>query len=372
MDQATTPLPFWLEVTLSCLRALAGLLTIPAILLLVTVLNLTHWRLTWLNPSFLKSIPIRHKLYERLPGMVLDVVLEDAAISSGEPELVAEFEYTFGWEALETLAAAFLPPEWVQGQVEQNIDAFFTYLEGETSYPYLQINLTDLREHVTSDEVRNALRDVLAPLPPCERDYDFYSGDIPQCRPSQATLNEMLDEMGLDLDDAYPLDLSFQEVIENDRYQEQILSDFEMVQQGFRIFNWSIRGLWLPYLLLMGFILLVFARSLDGFLLWVAWPTLVGSGIAVLKYGVTLFFVPLLIQFYRIAILPPDIPVAPIAHLGSIINAFNLDLQCIGLLLSGGLALLSGLAVAGAFLLRRFQIESHAYTSDYREQENLP
>jgi hypothetical protein len=201
-------------------------------------------------------------------------------------------------------------------------------------------------------------------LPPCERDYDFFSEDIPHCRPSEAALNEMLDDVALNLDEAYPADFSFQEVIEGTPHQEQILADYATVQQGIQIFNWVIWGTWLAYLLLMAFIVLAFARDLDSFLLWVGWPTLVGSGIAVVKFGATLLLIPLLIKYWSVQ-LPPDTPATVIAHLGSIINAFNLDIQGIGLLLSGGLAFLSALALVGRFLIRRFQSGLPEEASDH-------
>jgi hypothetical protein len=70
-----------------------------------------------------------------------------------------------------------------------------------------------------------------------------------------------------------------------------------------------------------------------------------------------LILTPLLIKYW-VAQLPPDASVKTAKNLGSVVNAFNLDIQGVGLLLSGGSAFLSALAIAGSVLLRRFQGES--------------
>lgn len=339
------------ETTRSCLQVLAGLLTIPAILLLIAVIMLTHLRLTWLNPNFLKRVPTSNEIYDQLPGMILDAILEEAAFSSGEPELVEEFERTLGRDSLEALVKAIIPPAWVQQQVELNIDAFFAFLNGDTPYPYLQVQTSALQDHATSEDVRNALVNLFAPLPSCEWDSDFFQGDIPQCRPPDAILDELLDDATFNLGGIFPENFSFEEIIEDEHNQEQILSDFEKVQWGYRAFNWAIWGIWLTYFLLMGIIVLVFARSLAKVLLWAGWPTLIGSGIALIGFALFLILVPLLAKYWVVQ-LHPDSPTRLATTFGSIITAGNLDFQVVGLLLSGVLVLLSALAIAGSAVLR--------------------
>jgi hypothetical protein len=355
----------WQELAHSCLSGLAGLLTVPAVLLLIAAILLTHARFTWLNPDFLKQIPIRHKIYEQLPGLILDGLLEEAALSAADPDLITEFEQTLGRENLEALVAAFMPPDWVQQQVEQNIEALFAFLDGETPYPYLEIQTSDLRARATSREVRDALVNLLAPLPPCEQDYNFWRSDIPQCRPSEALLDEMLADAALSLEEMYPADFSYHEIVENEfNYYDRPLTEFEQVQWGYRIFNWGLWGLWLIYLVLMGFITLIFARDLGSALLWVGWPTLVGSGIALVRFILVLGLVPLLANYW-ITQLPPDAPRGLATNLGAILTACNFDFQGVGLLLSGTLAFLSALAIAVSVLLRRLQGDSSDNTSEH-------
>jgi hypothetical protein len=342
------------DTTRSCLQVLAGTMTIPAILLLIMAITLTHLRLTWLNPDFLKRVPTRNEIYDQLPGMILDAILEEAAYSSGESEMVEEFVSVLGRESLEALVAAVIPPDWVQEQVEMNIDAFFAFLNGDTPYPYLMVQTSDLQEHATSEDVRNALVNLFAPLPPCEWESDFFSGDIPQCRPPDAILDEFLDEAALNLGGIFPVDFSFDEIIADEYNQRQILSDYEKVQWGYRIFNWAIWGTWLVYLIVIGVIVLITFRSLDKALQWAGWPTLIGSGIAFIGFAALLIFLPLLVEYW-ITQLPPDAPVELVTKFGSILTASNLNLQGAGLLLSGGFAFLGALAVVGSVLLRRFR-----------------
>lgn len=342
----------------SCLQVLAGLLTIPAILLLIAAISLTHLRLTWFNPGFLKQVPTRHKIYHQLPGMILDAILEEAAFSSGESGLIEEFENTLGRESLEALVEAVIPPEWIREQVEQNIDAFFAFLNRDTPYPYFLVQTSALQDHATSEEVRNALVNLFAPLPPCEWDEDFFRGDIPQCRPPDTILEELMDEAAFSLGGIFPVDFSYGEIIANEDSQEQILSDFEKVQWGYRFFNWFIWGIWLTYFLLLGIIVFVFSRSLEKALLWGGWPTLVGSGIALFGFAAFMILVPLLTKHW-VTQLPPDSPVRLARNFVSILTACNLDFQGVGLLLSGVLALLSALAVAGSVLLSRIQSDPY-------------
>jgi hypothetical protein len=336
---------------------LASLLAIPAIVLLITALGLTHWRLTWFSPGFLKGIPIRHKIYDRLPVMVLDGILEEAALSSNDPELVEKIEGALGREALEDFAAAFIPPEWLQGQVDGNIEAFFDFLDGETPYPYLQITFSDLRENATGGVVRGALRNLLAPLPPCERDQSFYLSDVPQCRPSDAALDEILDDAALSLREMFPVDLSFQEIIEDDPgYPDQTTRYLENIRLGYRVFKIGVWGSWLAYLLLLGFIVLISAESFDKALLWAGWPTLVGSLISAVRFIVGLITIPLLGKYWTLQ-LPPDVPSGLVADFFSILSACNVDIQSVGLLFSGGLVVFSAVLITSSYLLHRFREE---------------
>jgi hypothetical protein len=338
----------------SCLQVSAGLLTIPAMLLLIAAIYLTHLRLTWLNPDFLKRVPTRNKIYDQLPEMILDGILEEAAFSSGESGLIEEFENTLGRESLEALMEAVIPPEWIREQVELNIDAFFAFLNRDTPYPYFLVQTSVLQDHATSEEVRNALIDLFANLPPCEWDEDFFRGDIPRCRPPDAILDELVNEAAFSLRGIFPVDFSFDEIIATEDNQEQMLSDFEKVQWGYRFFNWMIWGVWLAYLLLMGIIVLIFSSSLEKALLWAGWPTLAGSGIALIGFAAFMILVPLLAKNW-LTQLPPDSPVRLARNFVSILTACNLDFQGAGLLVSGIPAILSALAVAGSVLLRRFQ-----------------
>jgi hypothetical protein len=163
----------------------------------------------------------------------------------------------------------------------------------------------------------------------------------------------------------FPTDFSFHEIIASEfNDYDRPLTEFEQIQWGYRIFNWSLWGLWLIYLILMSFITLVFARDLRTALLWVGWPTLVGSGLALIRFVLVLGLVPLLVNYW-IAQLPPDAPRGLAMNLGAILTACNFDFQGVGLLLSGALAFLSALAIASSILLRRFQGDSSDDMSEH-------
>jgi hypothetical protein len=341
----------------TCQRVLALMLAILTTVLLLLSVNTLNLRLTLLNPAFLKGLPVRYRVYERLPGLAIDVTLEEMARGGGE-EVVAEMERVLGREALEGFVEALVPPAWVQQQVEQNIDVVFAWLEGETAYPDLRLELGELREQMIEKNLREALLRLLAHLPPCESEYDFYSGDYPHCRPSDAVLDMVVEEAAPEFRRTLPEDLSLQEALEAGKFEAGTLAALELLRQAYRSFIWSTWAMWLACPVMLGLVLLLAARNLEQVLRWAGWPMLVAGGLEVTGLVIGFATAPLSVE-NELAQLPSDTLVSLILleFARSFLKAFIWDVLGHWMILAGGLMFLGANAVIAAALISRVRAE---------------
>ncbi len=347
----------------TCLRVLAILLVIPTVLLLLLAVTMLNLRLTLLNPAFLKQVPVRHKVYDRLPGLAIDVMLEELTHSNGE-ETVTELERTLGRQSLEEAVETLVPPAWMQQQVEQNVDAVFAWLEGRTAYPELRLELSDLREQIIAKNLREAVHKLFARLPPCGPGEDFLSGDYPHCRPTDAELDRIVEEATPELREALPQDISFQRALEEGEIEPEALETLEWIRGAYRCFVWSVWVAWLACLVLLGLALLLTARSLEQVLQWIGWPLLMAGGLEVMGLVIAFVTIPLSIE-YGLVQLPLDefISLILAAFASSLLNAFIRDVIGHWLMLAVGLMLLGAIAVAAAALIRRVKAEEGRLTN---------
>jgi hypothetical protein len=264
----------------SCRRGLAVFLAIPATLMLLFSLWALNLRLTIFSPSFLKGIPVRNELYERLPEMIWGIMSDQ---ESYDQETLEEFKNTIGLEPINEFVNALIPSAWVQTQVENNIDLFFNWLDGGSLYPQLDFHYGEINERIRTDQVRNALRNLFSNLPPCETERDFHWRDFPHCQPPEEIMGDIIDDSIQGLLESFPEDQPPQDILDETSLDPELMYYLEIPQRGYRIFINSAWILWVITLVLWASILLIAARDVESALRWIGWPfSVVGVSSALL------------------------------------------------------------------------------------------
>jgi hypothetical protein len=338
--------------TRSCLRSIAVLLAIPAIFLLIFTLWTVNLKMTIFSPSFLKRIPAHHGIYERLPEIIIGIMTDQ---TFQDQEDMQDFKETIGQEPLEKFVTTLLPLTWIQGQVENNIDIFFSWLEGEIPYPNLHFTYSDIVERAQSEEVRNAMRNLFSNLPPCESERDFYWQDYPRCRPPENILETLIDDSLLELQEIFPVEPSNQE-IPTQELDPSLFIDFDIVPLGYRIFNTVMWTLWGITLLIWLNVIFMATNTLDGILTWIGWPILVVGMLTVSIVLILLIVSPSQIHdwFAEASQNPTNNPYT-LNLLSSLTMAFIQDVLERWLFLSGMFSLLGGGSLVLALWLRRLK-----------------
>jgi hypothetical protein len=338
--------------TRSCLRSIAVLLAIPAIFLLIFTLWTVNLKMTIFSPSFLKRIPAHHGIYERLPEIIIGIMTDQ---TFQDQEDMQDFKETIGQEPLEKFVTTLLPLTWIQGQVENNIDIFFSWLEGEIPYPNLHFTYSDIVERAQSEEVRNAMWNLFSNLPPCESEIDFYWQDYPRCRPPENILETFIDDSLLELQEIFPVEPSNQEIPTQELYPSLFI-DFDIVPLGYRIFNTVMWTLWGITLLIWLNVIFMATNTLDGILTWIGWPILVVGMLTVSIVLILLIVSPSQIHdwFAEASQNPTNNPYT-LNLLSSLTMAFIQDVLERWLFLSGMFSLLGGGSLVLALWLRRLK-----------------
>lgn len=335
----------------SCLRVFAIGVIILTVILLAAGLVVLNLRLTLLTPAFWEGLLIRQRVYAQLSDLAVDGIFEQAPTGFEEegggpsgsegPSVAAELEGKFGRQAFEEFFDTLIPPAWVQQQIEQNIEAMFAWLEGETPYPYLRVDLSDIGERLNSEEGQEALRSLLSRLPPCELGEEFATQEelLPHCRPPDPALDEAMEEKLPALQERLPEDVDFRKMVRIGEIDLETLKNLGKIQQVYRVFTVASVLVWPVCLFLLALALLCAARSLDQALRWIGWPLLAAGGLAMAAVGV-IFVIASLVVERGLGQLPPDAsaPQALLELLKLLLRQLIRGVTGRGLLLAGGAA----------------------------------
>lgn len=287
----------------TCARVLAALIAVLATLLLLIGLVALCLRVTLFNPAFIEGLLLQEGVYARVPETVVELMFEQMTREgtgeegdpvSSEPSegllVAAELEEKFGRPALMEFVAALIPPAWVQEQAERNIRALFDWLNGDGDYPDLVLALGSLADRVGGQEGQEAVRNLLARLPPCGAGEEpLGDGDLfPGCRPPDAELEAALSSFLPQLTASLPGDVSLAALLEEGDVEAESLQGISGLRRAFQAFvaaTWIVLAASLGLLFLA---VLLAARSLDQLLIWAGLPPLAAGVLGAVGMG-TLF-----------------------------------------------------------------------------------
>ncbi len=347
------------------LRVLAVLVAVITVLLLLVGQLLLTARVTLLSPSFLEQVLVRQGVYDQLPELLVDVVLEQMAQlpvgeeggGPGEPAGVAvavELKAKFGHQALVEFFTTLTSPAWAQRQVERNVEAVFAWLRGEEEYPNVWLDLGEVSERLVGEEGREAVHQLLARLPPCEQGEEALSGEefLPHCRPPDQELDEVMGQVLPLVEQRLPDAPPFRPLRAED-IGADTRAELDEVAQAYHTLVLVTLGVWGACVVLLGLIILLAARSLDQVLRWDGWTVLVGGGLGLLVMGNLFVVGPALIGYWLLQ--QPGISASPAVtnFLRSFLQGMVRGVAGGGLAIAAGLVFVGLVGVIGGALVRR-------------------
>lgn len=352
----------------TCARVLAALIAVlTALLLLIGLVGLCL-RVTLFNPAFIEGLLLQEEVYARVPETVVELMFEqmtregtgeEGGPVSSEPSegllVAAELEEKFGRPALTEFVAELIPPAWVQEQAERNIQALFDWLNGEGDYPDLALPLGSLAARVGGPEGQEAVRNLLAWLPPCGAGEEpFGDGDFfPSCRPPDEELDTALSSLLPRLAESLPGDVSMAALLEEGDIEAESLQglhDLRRVFQAFVAANWIVLAASLVLLLL---VVVLAARSLDQLLIWAGLPPLAAGILGVVGMGILFLLGAGLLTSLLWAGVGESTPSPLLVDLvASFLGDAVRGVALYGLLITGAVALAGLVAVVGGALVR--------------------
>ena len=202
--------------------------------------------------------------------------------------------------AWEDVTPVLVPTEWVEYEVETNLETFTNWLEGDTDDLILIFHNETLRRRLSSDDGQAAIRSLVEQWPACslaeQRAFNQYRRGVvdvefPYCIPptgqGRDTLEEMVSDAILHAAEVLPSELNVLDEMEQAIVEENDHDPFTRDELNF--FRSSIR-LWRRvvalYLLLplavLSSIVIFAVRSFKTFFRWIGWSLLLGSVLAVL------------------------------------------------------------------------------------------
>lgn len=337
------------------LRILAGIVAVVAVLLLVLGIEVFNLRTTLLSPAFVARWLEREAVYARLPALIIDTAFEEMSRSPDSAAMAEQLEQRFGRQALTDLVTAILDLAWLQQQAEDNIEALFAWLDGETDYPAFRFDISDIGERAAGEQGEEAFRRLLAHLPPCAPGEDFLQDEFPHCRPPDAELDAAFETALPGFRRAFAQDWTFRQLLDEGLITADIQQTMATLRTVYQGFAWGVTAVWLATLALLGLMLLLAARSWDGLLRWSGWPLLIAGLLSLVSYGLRLLAMPWLLSYgmNRLSAdssVPQTLLAFGEALAGSLARSvFGRGLACASALTLVGL----GMVVAASLLRRR-------------------
>ena len=296
-----------------CLGRLIGLILVA---LFIIILPLAMWTFNvqriMLDGATYKRVFASENFYTDLVPRTLPALLkafETGSPPPGQVTFLSLIEHTPSaqWE---TIAADLVPVNWVEAEVQDNLDAVLNWLDGDVDELHIPFYMEPLRRRLDSLAGESALVRMGEALPACSPDEEllfeqFVAGEagatFPYCRPSGAeniaALGRIMNTARLEAIDLLPPQLDVireMHAMEQDTTGTQNTGDVFSDEQLGR-FRSSVR-LWrglLPLALMvplavLSLIVIAVVRSKKSFFGWIGSALLLGSLVTLLP----LFLLP--------------------------------------------------------------------------------
>jgi len=242
-----------------------------------------------LDADTYKNTLSRQNLYTTLIPDLLTTIVESES-ENNNPDTLTFLNVVRNldrqdWERIATL---LIPADWLQAQVERNLDAFFAWLNGDTPTPDLAFDTASLRERLAGEPGQRVVNLILESWPPCTDEqldvllnFEHTDQPFPFCQPpgeyialTSTALAEALSEQASALPDVVPAP----DWLENPRTRRELARLKQFVQ----LLNAFVAELWLLPAALLALIVFFTVRSLKSFGRWSGTVLIVGGILSIL------------------------------------------------------------------------------------------
>jgi hypothetical protein len=247
---------------------------------------------TMLDPETYKKGLASQNIYSEFVPAVLSDVAHDRATADSDAVVrqLAAIAVALDPDELRAVSNVLIPPEWLQRQTEQGIDALFAWLNGDSDTLSQNLDLSEVRNRLSGAEGRSVATQIIEDAIPCtpEQIAQLPASDqevMPVCNPPAefvapltARLGDFFAEISRGLErDQIPL----AELLETPRGSGLRL-EVEIIHR-------AVALLYLLTMSLLAMLVIVRVRSFHGFSRWMS-TTGILSGLVAL---VPLLLVPL-------------------------------------------------------------------------------
>ena len=300
------------------MRCLGKLLGLGLVITFVMVWPLSIW--TYNTQRIVLDVDTYKNLFddkdfyaELVPG-VLPALLEGQDQPAPPPGEVALLDVINNLDdhTWANIAPELVPVEWVEYEVETNLDTFLTWLEGDRDDLVLVFHTDPLRRRLADSPGELTINRIIEAMPPCdptqEREFEAFTGSepnaaFPYCRPNQPDLRDdlhrILDDarrnavgdLQTDLDVIHEMEVASQEHTQD---QEKVFTrpELDRFRSGVRLW----RNLLALYLLvpaaLLSLVVIIAIRSSKTFFRWMGWSLMISSLFALVPF----VFLPLIVS----------------------------------------------------------------------------
>ncbi len=331
------------------MRCLGQLLALGFVFIFVMLLPCSLWTVNTqqiaLDGNMYKELFVDEDFYEQLIPAVLPSLLQESNLEENSDLTLALAIKALDYDEWERISPNLVPKEWVSSAVETNLDAFFSWLDGDRRELEIRFETGVLKNRLLGEPGERAIEDIVNHFPLCDTNAEKQQfvafakekpGVIfPYCLPTPPDQKLIGVEVCTEYDAEestqcldYATDLTYKEwltiqlhvaknqaanalpdeldvIKEMDEAAEEHLTPGEHVfsQSELNSMRSSIRlwqkTIYLAYLIpaaFMSLVVIVTVRSSKSFFRWMGWPLIIGSLFAL----VPLLFLPLLMGDIRI------------------------------------------------------------------------
>lgn len=127
---------------------------------------------TMLNPDTYITGLGSQNIYSELVPTVLTSFANDRTPANQEPaaQQLARIVQALDPDELRAITNELIPPDWLQAQTEQGIDALFGWLNGERATLEAAFDLSEVLARLTGEEAQRAAAAIVQSAPPCTQE----------------------------------------------------------------------------------------------------------------------------------------------------------------------------------------------------------
>jgi len=280
------------------IRAFGHYIAAIFLVLFVVVLPLTIWAYNLQEAVFNRSLQQQIVQSDNLYTSALPTLFTEVVFDVNEDELSQEGQYIkaavedFTQDEWQQTFLLLTPIDWLKEQITTNLDATIAWLDSSDIRPPVALDLTLVKDRLTSDEGQQFVQLVIESQPECDASQQEAlaqalgdpSAELPQCSPqgdTRTTLTEDLNEAVVVTANDLPDNVPTQEELEQPISERQ-RTEFLNTKLSVRVVRRVPFLIFLLPLWIMLLIHLITVRTFKGFFGWTGWALLIGGILTVL------------------------------------------------------------------------------------------